>query len=78
MPKPEIYLPRLSKLHRGAVLLMKGKPKMLEDYANWFMADIQGITSMSDERFFQHYRETIEPQLQIAHNQGFQANWSPS
>lgn len=28
--------------------------------------------------FFQHYRETVEPQLQIAHNQGFQADWSLS
>ena len=76
LPKPDIYLPRLSSLHREAVLVMKGKPKMLEDYANWFMTDIERITSMPDEHFFQHYRETIEPQLQIAHNQGFQANWS--
>ncbi len=76
LPKADIYLPRLSKLHREALLVMKAKPKMLEDYANWFMTDIERITSMRDEQFFQHYRETIEPQLQIAHNQGFQANWS--
>jgi hypothetical protein len=78
LPKPDIYLPRLSKLHREAVLVMKDKPRMLEDYANWFVADINGITAMPEERFFQQYRETIEPQLQIAHNQGFQSNWSLS
>ena len=76
LPKPGIYLPRLCKLHREAVLVMKGKPKMLEDYANWFMADIERISTMPEPAFFQHYRETIEPQLQIAHNQGFQADWS--
>ena len=76
LPKADIYLPRLSKLHREAVLVMKAKPKLLEDYANWFMTDIERITSMPEPDFFQHYRETIEPQLQIAHNQGFQADWS--
>jgi hypothetical protein len=40
------------------------------------MTDIERITSMSEPDFFQHYRETFEPQFQIAHNQGFQANWS--
>jgi hypothetical protein len=76
LPKPDIYLPRLSSLHREAILVMKSKPKMLEDYANWFMTDIERITSIPEPEFFQHYRETIEPQLQIAHNQGFQADWS--
>lgn len=75
LPKAELYLPRLSKLHRESLFAVKDRPKMLEDYANWFMTDINGITSMSEEQFCQRYREAIEPQLQIAHNQGFQANW---
>lgn len=75
LPKSDIYLPRLCKLHREAVLVMKARPKMLEDYANWFRASIDEIATMSEERFFQQYRESFEPQLQIANNQGFRANW---
>jgi hypothetical protein len=76
LPKPELYLPRLSKLHREAVFVMKAKPGMLEDYANWFKKDVTGVLALQEEQFFQHYRESFEPQLQIAHNQGFQTNWS--
>ena len=54
---------------------MRDKTRMLEDYANWFQADINRITTMPEDEFFHHYRGSIEPQLQIAHNQGFQANW---
>jgi hypothetical protein len=75
LPKAEIYLPRLSKLHHESLLLMRDKTRMLEDYANWFQADINRITTMPEDEFFHHYRGSIEPQLQIAHNQGFQANW---
>ncbi len=57
---------------------MKDKPKLLEDYANWLRSDINGIVTMSDQQFDQRYRESIEPQLQIAQNQGFQSNWSLS
>lgn len=75
LPKLDVYLPRLSKLHREALLVMGSRPKMLEDYANWFMADIGGITSMTEDQFFLQYQKRIDPQLQIANNQGFRADW---
>ncbi len=75
LPNLDLYLPRLSSLHRESVFAVRERPQMLEDYANWFMTDITGVTSMSEEQFFQRYRETIEPQLQIARNQGFRSDW---
>ena len=56
LPSANVYLPRLSTLHREAVLVMKSRPRMLEDYANWFMADVERISSMPEEQFFQQYR----------------------
>lgn len=76
LPKLELYLPKLSRLHRESLCAMKEKPKLLEDYANLLRADINGIISMPDDRFHKRYRDSIEPQLQIAQNQGFQGNWS--
>ena len=78
LPKAELYLPKLSTLHHESLLLMRERPRMLEDYANWFQADINRITTMPENEFFQRYRGSIEPQLQIAKNQGFQANWTYS
>jgi hypothetical protein len=76
LPKLNIFLPKLSSLHREAVLVLRDKPRLLEDYANWFNSDIAGIAVLSAEGFLQHYRESFEPQLQIASNQGFQIDWS--
>ena len=75
LPDPDRYLPKLCALHHNSLKVMGHKPKLLEDYANWLLADVNGILEMSAEQFLQRYRETIEPQLQIAANQGFQQGW---
>ena len=75
LPMFSTYLPKLSGLHRQAVILLLEKPKLLEDYANWFNAEVTGIVTLSEEAFLQHYRRSFEPQLQIAKNQGFQVDW---
>lgn len=48
---------------------------MIEREALAGILELRGFSRSvgADEHFFQHYRETIEPQLQIAYNQGFQA-----
>jgi hypothetical protein len=76
IPDLDLYLPRLTELHRQAILIMKNRPKLLEEYLDCFREDALGLLSLSKDAFARKYREVILPQAQIAINQGFEAGWT--
>jgi hypothetical protein len=75
LPDLDLYLPRLAKLHFGAIEVAKKKPKLLEDYVECFKQDVSGLLALGETGFITKYREIIVPQAQIAINQGFQPGW---
>lgn len=75
LPDLDIYLPRLAKLHFGAIAVAKKKPRLLEDYTDCFKQDVSGLLALGEDGFIAKYREIIMPQAQIAINQGFQSGW---
>ena len=75
LPDLEIYLPRLAKLHFGAIEVVKKRPKLLEDYTDCFKQDVSELLALGENGFIAKYREVIVPQAQIAMNQGFQSGW---
>lgn len=75
LPDLELYLPRLAKLHFGAIEVAKRRPKLLEDYSDCFKQDVSGLLALGEGGFIAKYREVIVPQAQIAMNQGFQSGW---
>lgn len=75
LPDLDIYLPRLVDLHRDAIIVLKDKPKLIEDFSDVFKQDISGLISQSKEDFENNYKELILPQYQIAKNLGFESGW---
>jgi hypothetical protein len=75
LPDLELYLPRLAKLHLGAIKAAKKRPKFLEDYTDCFKYDTADLLRLGVDGLLAEYREVIVPQAQIARNQGFHANW---
>ena len=75
LPDLDLYLPRLAKLHFGAIEVAKKRPKLLEDYTDCFKQDVSGLLVLGEGGFIAKYRELIVPQAQIAMNQGFQSGW---
>jgi HNH endonuclease len=75
LPDLDLYLPRLAKLHFGAIEVAKKRPKLLEDYTDCFKQDVSGLLALGEAGFVTKYREVIVPQAQIAMNQGFQSGW---
>lgn len=75
LPDLSIYLPRLAKLHFGALEVAKKRPKFLEDYTDCFKEDVESLLALGENGFATKYREVIMPQAQIAINQGFQSGW---
>lgn len=75
LPDLDLYLPRLAKLHFGAIKVAKKRPKLLEDYTDCFKQDVSGLLALGEGGFITKYREIIVPQAQIAINQGFQSGW---
>ncbi|MCX6902421.1 MAG: hypothetical protein NTW03_02845 [Verrucomicrobia bacterium] len=75
LPDLDVYLPRLAKLHFGAVQMARKRPKLLEDYADCFKLDTAGLVALGEPGFVAKYREVMVPQAQIAINQGFQSGW---
>jgi len=75
LPDLDLYLPRLAKLHFGAIGVAKNRPKLLEDYTDCFKQDVSGLLTLGESGFVAKYREVILPQAQIAINQGFQSGW---
>jgi hypothetical protein len=78
LPDLDVYLPRLAKLHFGAIEAVKQRPKLLEDYTDCFKLDCTGLIELGEKGLAARYREIIVPQVQIAINQGFQAGWRMS
>ena len=75
LPDLELYLPRLAKLHFGAIEVARKRPKLLEDYTECFKLDATGLVALGESGFVAKYREVMVPQAQIAINQGFQSGW---
>jgi hypothetical protein len=75
LPDLGLYLPRLAKLHFGAIEAAKRRPMLLEDYTDCFKQDAETLLALGEHRFVTKYREVILPLAQIAINQGFQAGW---
>jgi len=75
LPDLDIYLPRLAKLHFGAIEAAKKRPRFLEDYVDCFKEDAESLLALGENGFLAKYRQVIIPQAQIAMNQGFQSGW---
>jgi hypothetical protein len=75
LPDLDLYLPRLAKLHFGAIEAAKKWPKFPEDYTDCFKQDAADLLALGVDGFVAKYREVIVPQAQIARNQGFQSGW---
>ena len=76
LPDLNIYLPRLAKLHFGAIDTAKERPKLLEDYTDCFMRSPADLLALGESGLQAKYRQVMEPQAQIARNQGFQSGWT--
>jgi hypothetical protein len=75
LPDVGLYLPRLVKLHLGAIEAARKRPELLEDYTDCFKLDVEGLLDIGENALVAKYREVIAPQAQIAVNQGFQSGW---
>jgi len=75
IPELNLYLPRLAKFHRESIVAIKKRPRLLEDYTEFFKQDVSGLLSLGEEAFISKYREIVIPQTQIAINQGFEGGW---
>jgi hypothetical protein len=75
LPDVDLYLPRLVKLHLGAIEAAGKRPEFLEDYTDCFKVDVSRLLDLGEDALIAMYREVIVPQTQIATNQGFQSGW---
>ena len=75
LPNLKIYLPRLAELHYKSIEVSLNHPKLLEDYVICFKVKPKRLLSLGEKGLIKKYYQVIEPQTQIAINQGFQANW---
>lgn len=75
LPDVDIYLPRLAKLHRESIIAVQHKPRLIEDFTDFFKQDVAGVISLSESAFIIKYKEGMRPQVQIAKNQGFVTGW---
>jgi len=75
LPDLDIYLPRLAKLHFGAIEAAKKRPKLIEDYTDCFKRDAATLLALGEPGLVAKYREIMVPQAQIAINLGFQPGW---
>jgi hypothetical protein len=75
LPDLDLYLPKLVALHHAAIEVSQAPPSSLEHYLDCFKVGIRDLTSMSLDVLLQRYQEVVEPQTQIALNQGFQGGW---
>lgn len=81
LPRLDLYFDSFAALQYQAVqtVLQTSKTRLLEDYAILFKkADINEIRELSAASFAATLRDTISPQIQIAKNMGFPADWSYS
>jgi hypothetical protein len=76
LPELDTYLPRLAKLHFGAVGVARQHPEFIGDYSDCFKQDLGGLLALGEDGFAVKYREIILPQAQIARNQGFPSGWT--
>jgi hypothetical protein len=75
LPDLKTYLPKLAKLHFRAIQAAIARPKQLEDHTNCFRIDAPGLVALGEQGLLARYREVVEPQAQIAINQGFRPAW---
>lgn len=75
LPDLDTYLPRLVSLHAGAIEVAKERPKLLEDYTESFKLDLPALLALGENGLREKYRQVVNPQAQIAINQGFQSGW---
>ncbi|MBI4660943.1 MAG: hypothetical protein HY735_19080 [Verrucomicrobia bacterium] len=80
LPDLDVYLPRLAKLHFGAIKAAKKHPKLklLEHYTDCFKQDPDRLVALGEPGLLAKYREIMVPQAQIAINLGFQPGWKQS
>ena len=75
----EIYLEKLLKLqYHGFQFAMNNNlinKKSLEDYAIIFNETLNNIYSYSRNKFINVLHDNLKPNIQIAINMGFSANW---
>ena len=76
LPKLDLYLPRLAKLHFKAFEAARKYPRFLEDYSDCFKQGPGDLLALGENGFAIKYREVILPQAQIATNQGFRSGWT--
>lgn len=79
LPNLDLYFNGFADLHYTAFQTVANlQPKLLEDYVVLFKEDISLIKQFSVDQFRTTLQDTIVPQIQIAKNMGFAANWSYS
>lgn len=75
LPDPELYLPRLARLHYRALGVLRDKPRFHEDYATCFNQSASSILEKGEEQLVAAYQAVFIPHMQIAQNQGFVTGW---
>jgi hypothetical protein len=78
LPSTERHLRAFAQLQYHAVthMVAVGKPKLLEDYSLLFRVDsLAAMRQLSENEFVATIEKTIKPQMQIARNCGFPADW---
>jgi hypothetical protein len=81
LPDIDRYFASFAQLQYNALQIVadSGKPKPFEDYVLLFRTeDIAKIKQLSFDQFRTILHDTIVPQIQIAKNMGFTADWSYS
>jgi hypothetical protein len=79
LPALDVYFEPFAQLQYQAlhVVALQNKAKLLEDYALLFkQSSLDELTTLGLPTFRQTLQDTIIPQVQIARNMGFAANWS--
>lgn len=81
LPRLDLYFDSFAALQYQAVqmVIKTGKTKLLEDYALLLKkGDVTEIKGLSADSFATTLHDTMAPQIQIAKNMGFTADWSYS
>lgn len=78
LPRFDLYFNSFAVMQYNAVKTVSalGNANLLEDYTLLFKNDVKQIKQLSVDNFSATLRDTIAPQVQIAQNMGFAANWS--
>lgn len=81
LPDTQLYLEPFVRTHYNALQVIAGprQERLVEDYVLLFKKEgLAEVTALPYEQFREVLQTTIMPQMQIAKNMGFAANWSYS